>query len=92
MKKPKAPPAPAVTAYYEDFRERLVSLRLQLNWSQPQMADALGLTLARYQKYEIRDKFPLHLIAKLALVTHRDVEFIVTGKISKPTVIRSRVA
>lgn len=92
MKKPKTPPSPTVTAYYDQFRKRLLNLRLELDWTQPQMAEALGVPLDSYKKYEKRDKFPLHLLGKLALVAHRDVEFIVTGRVSGPRVIRSRVA
>lgn len=44
------------------------------------MAEALDIPLVNYKTYEKRSKFPLHLIDKLALVTHRDVEFIVTGR------------
>lgn len=66
--------------YYDAFRERLVRLRRSLDWSQADMAAALNIPLPNYKKYERRSKFPLHLIERLALVTHRDVEFIVTGK------------
>lgn len=93
MKKPKSPPEPAVTAYWAEFRKRLVALREEeLDWTQEVMAEMLGIPWARYQKYETRDKFPLHLVPKLARLTHRDVEFIVTGRVTKPTVVRSRVA
>lgn len=77
--------------YYDGFRERLVRLRQALNWSQAQMAEALNIPLANYKKYEVRSKFPLHLIDRLALVTHRDVEFIVTGRATVRTLGR-RVA
>jgi transcriptional regulator with XRE-family HTH domain len=84
---------PAATAYYDQFRQRLIHVRLELDWTQEVMAQALGIPLANYKKYEIRSKFPLHLIPKLAIVTHRDVDFIVTGRTpSSPRVIRSRVA
>lgn len=66
--------------YYAALRSRLVSTRHQLDWSQADMANALGIPLANYKKYEVRSKFPLHLVERLALVTHRDVEYIVTGK------------
>lgn len=69
----------AERAYHEAFRARLVGLRLDLGYSQPQMAEALGLSLDNYKKYETRSKFPSHLLNKLALVTHRPLEFIVTG-------------
>ncbi len=67
-------------SYYEAFRERLKSIRNDLDWSQAEMADALGTSLDKYKKYEIRSKFPPFLYEKLALVTHRNIEFIVTGR------------
>lgn len=70
---------PAASAYYSGFRDRLVLLREELDWSQAQMAKALGVPLANYKKYEIRSKFPLHKIELLALVTHETVEYVVTG-------------
>lgn len=72
--------AQANTAYYDAFRKRLVDLRKQLGWSQEDMAKALGIALPNYQKYEIRSKFPLHHLEQLARVTHRDLDFIVTGR------------
>jgi hypothetical protein len=44
------------------------------------MAAALDIPLTNYKSYEVRSKFPQYLIEKLALVTHRDVDFIVTGR------------
>ncbi|MFZ5783952.1 MAG: helix-turn-helix domain-containing protein [Pseudomonadota bacterium] len=69
-------------AYHESFRRRLKDLREELQWSQADMANALGLSLDNYKKYEIRSKFPPHQYEKLALVTHKSVDFIVTGRIN----------
>lgn len=71
---------PAERVYHEAFRARLVGLRLDLGYSQSEMAEALGLSIDNYKKYETRSKFPPHLFNKLALVTHRPLEFIVTGQ------------
>lgn len=78
-------PTPGERQYWDEFRKRLVTLRLSLkrgdrSWSQADMAEALDIPLTNYKSYEQRSKFPLHLVDKLALVTHRDVEFIVTGR------------
>jgi transcriptional regulator with XRE-family HTH domain len=67
-------------AYYDAFRKRIKTIRDELEWSQAEMADALGVPLANYKKYEIRSKFPPHLFERLALVTHRNIEFVVTGR------------
>lgn len=71
---------PTERAYYSDFRQRLVATRRRLEWTQQEMATALGIELENYKKYERRSKFPLHLIEQLALVTHSEIDFIVTGR------------
>lgn len=71
---------PSAQQYYLSFRERLKDIRAQLKWSQADMANALGIPLVTYKSYEVRSKFPPHLIERLALVTHTDVGYIVTGK------------
>jgi hypothetical protein len=71
---------PSERQYWDEFRARLVKIRTDLDWSQADAAAALDIPLTNYKSYEVRSKFPLYLIEKLALVTHRDVEFIVTGR------------
>ena len=78
--------------YYESFRDRLKAIRLDLGFSQDQMAVALGISLAVYQKYEIRSKFPPHLIEKLSLISQRDIAYIVTGRGPALRVIRTNKA
>ena len=68
------------TEYYDAFRERLKAARLARGLSQSQMATLLGMSTASYKKYEVRDKFPLHFIERLALATDRPIEFWITGK------------
>lgn len=75
--------------YYEQFRDRLKAIRLDLGFSQEQMAIALGVSLAVYQKYEIRSKFPPHLLEKLAIISRRDIGFVVTGRGPTLRVIRN---
>ena len=70
--------------YYVDFRRRLKDLKDDLGYTQDQMAKALGMSKANYQKYEDRSKFPLHKLEQLALVTHQTLDFIVTGKNPRP--------
>ena len=67
-------------AYYAAFRARLKALRKDLGYSQSQMAEAIGISLDRYKKYETRDRFPPHLLNKLALNSHRPLEYVVTGR------------
>lgn len=72
--------APTASRYDAAFRERLIAIRESLKWTQADMAQALGISLDRYKKYEIRSKFPPYLYEKLALVTHRELYYIVTGR------------
>lgn len=82
----------AERAYHEAFRKRLRAIREELDWSQSEMADALGIPLENYKKYERRSKFPPHLLDRLALVTHRNIEYIVTGRGPNIRVVRARTA
>lgn len=86
-----AGPSPSEREYYDSFKKRLKSLRDSLDWSQADMASALSIPLVNYKSYERRSKFPLHLVERLALVTHRDVDFIVTGR-STARMLGRRVA
>lgn len=79
---------PTERMYYDDFRRRLIAIRTRLDWTQQQMATALGIEKENYKKYERRSKFPLHLIEQLALVTHSEIDFIVTGRNVRPFVRR----
>jgi transcriptional regulator with XRE-family HTH domain len=74
---------PGESAYYAAFRARLKDLRTGLGYSQSEMAEALGVSLDRYKKYEIRDRFPAHLLNKLALDTNSPLEYVVTGHIRR---------
>lgn len=65
--------------YHEAFRIRLVALRQALDWTQPQMAKALGISVTNLKKYETAYKFPPHLYEQLALISRRDLHYIVTG-------------
>ena len=76
--------------YYAAFRERLKTIRVEMDYSQEEMATALGIPLANYKKYEIRSKFPPHLFERLALVTQRPLAYIVTGKGPNVRVISRR--
>lgn len=71
---------PTEREYYEGFAARLKAARLALGYTQAQMATALGLEYENFKKYELRGRYPLHGLERLALVTQRPVEFWVTGK------------
>lgn len=77
-------------AFHEAFRERLKLIRKELGWSQTDMAEALGIPFENYKKYEQRSKFPPHLFGQLARVTHKPLEFILTGRGPNLRIVRQR--
>lgn len=71
---------PQSPAQYRDlFIARTRQARLALGWSQKDMAAALGISEASYQKYETRSMLPHHLIPKFAEVTGLPLQFLLTG-------------
>lgn len=58
-------------AFNAAFQDRLRQTRIDMGWSQPRMAAALGLKLDAYKKIEKRPRsaFPIHLLPKLILIT-----------------------
>ena len=66
--------------FNRDLCARVKALRIAMDCTQEQMATALGTSVANYRKYESRTPIPHHLIPRLALMTGRDVEWILTGK------------
>ena len=59
---------------------RIRALREARNWTQDQMATALGLPYDRYRKYEYRSPLPMYLVEQFAEIVGRDVEYILTGR------------
>jgi transcriptional regulator with XRE-family HTH domain len=82
---------PSEREYYDAFRRRLKELRLAVDWSQQNMADALGVPLENYKAYEKRVRFPPHLLEKLALITHRELHYLVTGKAASRSAQKRKV-
>lgn len=71
---------PAVSQFYEDFRDRLVALREAMGYTQEEFAGLLRIPLATYCKYETRSKFPLHVLPQLATLTKESIDALVTGR------------
>lgn len=80
--KPKAPEDPAVTAWYENFRLRLIALRVKSGRSQAALADLLDISLDRYKQIEGKraTTFPLHKLERLKNALNVSFEIIITGK------------
>lgn len=60
--------------------ERTARLRKGRGWTQEMMADALGISMETYKKYETRSLLPHDLISKFALLVDRDTDYVLTGK------------
>lgn len=67
-------------AFSKSFLERTRQLRNSRGWSQGFVADALGIPLERYKKYEQRSLLPHYLIEKFCTLHGCDVHFLITGK------------
>lgn len=65
--------------------KRIARLRTERGWVQQQMADAIGVPLERYKKYETRTPLPHYLITRFAQQVDRDVAYILTGKAAENT-------
>lgn len=70
--------------------ERVRALRDGKGWTAEQMAIALGIPPDRYRKYENRSPLPQWLIPKFAQITDRSIEYVLTGKDRRPTVLPAK--
>jgi transcriptional regulator with XRE-family HTH domain len=70
------------------FNEALIArvhrLRNDRGYTAAQMATALGVPAERYRKYEYRTPLPHYLLERFALIVGRDIEYVLTGKVSAP--------
>ena len=71
-------------SFNEAFTARVHHLRQTMNWTAAEMASALNIPAERYRKYESRSLLPHYLIEPFALIGGRDVEYVLTGKSSRP--------
>jgi transcriptional regulator with XRE-family HTH domain len=61
---------------------RVHRLREDRGWTSEQMATALGVPPDRYRKWEYRSPMPHYLLERFALIVGRDVEYVLTGKVT----------
>lgn len=66
--------------FNERFRDRLVTIRNELKWSQQKMADNLGIQRETYKKYEYRSAFPLYLLPRLIAATEQPYSYWIYGQ------------
>lgn len=63
-----------------DFGDRLTAWRKQRSWTQPQLADALGLNLTQIKRYETGASQPsLDALRKIALTLNVSLDELVFG-------------
>lgn len=65
------------------YIRRIAELREARLMTQQEMADALGIPLERYKKYEQRSVLPPWYLDRFAAVVGRDIEFVLTGRPSR---------
>lgn len=70
-------------AFNEALCARTHKLRNDRGWTSQQMATALGVPPDRYRKYEYRSPLPHYLLERFALIVGREIEYILTGKVSQ---------
>lgn len=58
---------------------RIKELRTECGRSQRVMAELIGVTLPRYQKWEQRRRIPAEFLLEFSQLTNRPIEFIMTG-------------
>jgi transcriptional regulator with XRE-family HTH domain len=72
--------------------DRMRKLREGLGWSQTDMAKALGVPPANYQKYETRTPLPHFLLERFALIVRRDLAYVLTGRAARQAVAPESIA
>ena len=73
--------------FNEALCARVHRLRNERGDTAEEMAKKLGIPADRYRKYEYRSPLPHYLIEQFALIGGRDVEYILTGNISRRTIL-----
>lgn len=75
------------------FGRRLKSIRNALGISQREMASALGIQGARYNKYEIgRSEAPYNLLIKISKLGGKSLDYLIGGEAERKTSIVSKLA
>lgn len=74
---------PDEARFNDELCARVARLRAEREWTQEQMATALGVPKERYKKYETRSPLPVYLIPRFAQIMDCSIEYVMTGKASK---------
>jgi transcriptional regulator with XRE-family HTH domain len=70
---------PVEESFNEAIRERLKKWREEKKLKQEDVANEIGISLARYKKLETRDAMPCYLLPRVARIMHVSVAFLVIG-------------
>jgi transcriptional regulator with XRE-family HTH domain len=70
-------------AFNVAYCARVKQLRKQTPWTQAEMANLLGVSGVRYQKYESRSPLPPYLIRKFCELVRCGIEYLLTGTASR---------
>ncbi len=63
------------------FGQRLKDLRRAMDYTQAEMAHALGIRTARYSKYEVgRSEAPYEVLIKISRLTSVSIDYLVSGE------------
>lgn len=62
--------------------DRVKRLREDRGLTSEEMAKLLHIPAERYRKYESRSPLPHYLVENFALIVGRDIEYVLTGKLS----------
>jgi transcriptional regulator with XRE-family HTH domain len=73
---------PTELKYNQALLDRVKRLRIERGMTAERMAIALDVPAERYRKYESRSPMPHYLIERFAAIVGRDVEYILTGRLS----------
>ena len=74
----------AKTVFKDEFTARVKTARLSRNWTQGDMAEALGMEQGKYKQYEGRSYLPHELVERFCLIVACDISWLYTGQGAAP--------
>lgn len=87
---PAAPNStPTRSQFRGEFIARIRAAREASGRTQGEMAYALGIPLANYEKYEGRSPLPHHLIGRFAEITRVSLDYLFLGRGPPPVALRA---
>lgn len=78
--------------FNEALCARVHRLRNERGVTAEEMAKMLDVPAERYRKYEYRSPLPHYLLERFALIVGRDLEYLLTGAVTRPRQVLAEVA